>query len=430
VSNNAVPNNAVPNNAVPNNAIPNSPNNAVPGQAGAPSPGEKIAAELRRSPIYVDPSLAEALPRDRRARLMERMRRSPIPIFIVIVPLVRGGTWDDPDELITVVHDRFGRDGAYITMDEFDGGLTGRQFGGPEEQQRNTRYAVLTQFHQEEMRNATLADRLLRAVDLIVAGRGQAEYEAATADLGRGSGTRRGTGTGTAEDGFPVLPVALGGVAVAAVAGLVIWRARRGARVERAEHPLLLPRAVLDAAKRANEDELRDQAHHEVIAFGELLDESEIDTSRPEVTAAMTRALDAYQAAGKVLDAADGVPDLAGVLVLVDRGRDALASARSLAEGGGEIPPSPLCFFNPLHGDAHVSVDWRPIGQRDRLRVQACRACAKAVRAHRAPEFLTARAGERIVPYFEVEGTLWAETGYGQLRDDLVRRVLRGDLRR
>ena len=52
-----------------------------------PSPGQRIAAALRRSPIHVDPSLAEALPAPERARLLEKMRRSPIPIFIVIVPL-------------------------------------------------------------------------------------------------------------------------------------------------------------------------------------------------------------------------------------------------------------------------------------------------------------------------------------------------------
>jgi hypothetical protein len=148
---------------------------------------------------------------------------------------------------------------------------------------------------------------------------------------------------------------------------------------------VLLPRAVLATAQRANEDELREQAQHEVITFGELLDETDLDTSHAEVAAAMTRSLDSYQAAGKVLDAARGIPDLAGVLVLVDRGRDALASARSLAEGGKEIPPSPLCFFNPLHGDATLTIDWRPLGQRDRLHVQACRACSKAVRAHRIP---------------------------------------------
>ncbi|HEX2314118.1 MAG TPA: hypothetical protein VHJ17_10305, partial [Thermomonospora sp.] len=148
-------------------------------------------------------------------------------------------------------------------------------------------------------------------------------------------------------------------------------------------------------------------------------------SSRTRVRELMTRALDAYQAAGKVLDAADGVPDLAGVLVLVDQGRDALASARALAEGGREVPPVPLCFFNPLHGDATTKVTWRPLGRRERLRVQACRTCAAKVRDHRAPEILATRG----TPYLEA-GDLWAETGYGQLRSDLVQRVLHGAHRR
>ncbi len=401
----------------------------------APSPGEKIAAALRRSPIHLDPSLASAVPPAARSRLLARMRRSPIPIFIVIVPLVRGGTWNDAEQLSTVVHDRLREDGAYLTLGDYDGQLAARQFGGTEEQRRNTEYAARVPFFLDELRYATLADRLLRAVDLIAAGRGEAEYRAATAHLGRPSRTPGRSAPaarpGDGEGGPPVLPLTgAAGVALAAVAGLVVWRHRRGARVRRAADPMLLPRAVLAAAERANEDELREQAQREVIAFGELLDGTDVDTTRPEAAAAMTRALDAYQAAGKVVDAARDLPDLAGVLVLVDRGRDALASARSLAEGGREIPPSPLCFFNPLHGDATVTVDWRPIGQRDRLRVQACRACSKAVRSHRVPEVLTARAGKRPVPYFEVPDDVWAETGYGQLRDDLTHRVLRGDLHR
>jgi hypothetical protein len=217
---------------------------------------------------------------------------------------------------------------------------------------------------------------------------------------------------------------------VAALAGLAVWRWRRTGRVQTVTNPLLLSRTVLASAERADEDQLREQAAHEVVTFGELLDGTDIDVSRPEAHAAMTRALDAYQAAGKVVDAARGVPDLAGVLVLVDRGRDALASADALSAGRREIPPSPLCFFNPLHGDSTVTTGWRPVGQRSTLRVRTCAACAKAVRAHRTPEVLAARVDGRPVPYFEVEGDVWAETGYGQLRDDLVHRILRGDLRR
>ncbi len=100
-----------------------------------------------------------------------------------------------------------------------------------------------------------------------------------------------------------------------------------------------------------------------------------------------------------------------------------------MAKGRPEIPPSPLCFFNPLHGDAAAKIDWRPIGSRRRLRVHACRACARAARAKETPDILMDRRDGRDVPYFEADPaqSVWAETGYGQLRDDLIHRVLRGD---
>ncbi|MEU6034742.1 hypothetical protein ABZ801_04985 [Actinomadura sp. NPDC047616] len=397
---------------------------------------------MRRSPIYVDPSLASALPKGRRQALLARMRRSPIRVHVVLVPLVKGGTWEDPDQLLTVVHDRLGRDGAYLSLDDFQDQLAARQWGGTPEQQENTRYAAQVPFFLDEMKDAPLADRLIRAVDLIAAGRGKAEYDAATAHLGRprpsagrgggpvGSDSSSGRG---GDDGGGTVPLVLGaaGLGVAAVAGLAVWRWRRTGRVP-APSSHRLPRTVLATALRANEEELREQAAREVVAFGELLDRTDVDASAPRVRALMTEALDAYQAAGKVLDAARGLPDLAGVLVLVDRGLDALASAQSLADGGRETPGSPLCFFNPLHGDSAVTVNWRPLGSRERLRVKACHDCAKAVRARRTPQMLLDRVDGRAVPYYEVDAddSLWARTGYGQLRDDLVQRVLRGDLHR
>ncbi|MFC7733386.1 hypothetical protein [Actinomadura keratinilytica] len=161
------------------------------------------------------------------------MRRSPVPVYVVLVPLVKGGTWEDPDQLLTVVHDRLGRDGAYLSLDDFQDQLAARQWGGTREQQQNTRYAAQVPFFLDEMKDAPLADRLIRAVDLIAAGRGKAEYEAATAHLGR---TRSSTGSGKSDDGGGVpLPAVLGaaGLGAAAVAGLAVWRWRRTGRVPR-----------------------------------------------------------------------------------------------------------------------------------------------------------------------------------------------------
>jgi len=398
-----------------------------------PSPGKKIATALRRSPVYTDPSLESALSGSRRATLLARIEAAPLPIFVVLVPMIKGGTWEDLDEMLTVVHDWLDRDGLYIGLSSHGDYLDGRRWGGTYEERQDSEYAVRTPFFLPEFKETVLADRLIKAVELVTAGGGRAAYEKATEHLGsrsRSSSPRTETvPERRAEDPSSALPLTAGALGAAAVAGLAVWRWRRSARVLRERRPLLLPREVLTAAGKADRAELRGRAEHEVVAFGELLEGVDLGSDASGVHDLMTLALDAYQAAAKTLDSAAGVPDLAGALVLVDRGRDALDSARSLAAGRREAPPSPLCFFNPLHGDAAAgTVTWRELGSRDGLRVRACHACAKAVRDHRLPEYLPDEVDGKAVPYYAAP-TLWARTGYGQFGDDLVHRVLRGDLR-
>lgn len=393
-----------------------------------PSPGERLAAALRRSPVYVDPSLASALPQADRDRLIAKFRKLPVPVFVVLVPLVKGGTWSDDDQLATVVHAKLGRDGVYITFSDIGDDLRAKEFGGDHQ----ARYAAWAVSFDRAYDDASVADRLNRIADLMLSGDAKKEYDRQSALIQKRANQRRSEqGLRTDQDDSSALPFALGGAGIAAagVAGLLLWRRRRMASVRRDDSALLLPRTVFSTAKRAGEDQLREQASHEVIAFGELLDTTDVRVSGERTGELMTRALDAYQAAGKTLDRARGVPDLAGVLVLVDQGRDALASARAVAAGKPEIPPSPLCFFNPLHGDAGSRIDWRPIGSRRRLRVHACRDCARAARAKETPDILMDRRDGRDVPYFEADPSksVWAETGYGHLREDLVPRILRGD---
>ncbi|GAA4392512.1 hypothetical protein GCM10023088_70730 [Actinomadura verrucosospora] len=352
----------------------------------------------------------------------------------MLVPIVKGGTWTDGEQLATVVHDRLGRDGIFITFDDDSQDLRAREWGGDHRADRAAWAVAL----DRAMDDAPLAARLSRVADLIVSGTGQQEYDRVSAEIDKRYRARHGTAPGErgadgneADGGGLALPLGAGAAAAAAagVAGFLLWRRRRMASVRREGEGLLMPRTVFATAHRATEDQLREQASREVIAFGELLDDSTVPTSGERARALVARALDAYQAAGKTLDAARGVPDLAGVLVLLDQGRDALASAQAVAKGRSEIPPVPLCFFNPLHGDATSELDWRPVGSRRRLSVRTCRACARAARDKRAPEVLTDRRDGREVPYYEADpsGSVWAETGYGQLRDDLIERVLRGD---
>ncbi len=167
--------------------------------------------------------------------------------------------------------------------------------------------------------------------------------------------------------------------------------------------------AVFAVAADADVERVRRQAQEAVIAFGEELEGS-------AASGDLDRALDAYQAATMPLDAATSLADLAGVLVLVNLGR------------GGP----PLCFFNPLHGPSARPVTWRLIGTREQLRVPACTGCQHAVSRYRPPEVLPDTVGKKHVPYLEVdpERSVWAATGYGVFTDDLVDRILRGDLHR
>jgi hypothetical protein len=163
--------------------------------------------------------------------------------------------------------------------------------------------------------------------------------------------------------------------------------------------------AVFELAYTAGTERIRRQAQEAVIAFGE-----ELRDAPPSGDA-----LDAYQAAAMVLDAATSLADLAGVLVLVNIGR------------GGR----PLCLFNPLHGPSAGQVTWRLLGTREQLQVPACGACEQAISRHRPPEVLPDTVNKKRVPYLDVDPgkSVWAATGFGVFSDDLVERILRGDLR-
>lgn len=187
-------------------------------------------------------------------------------------------------------------------------------------------------------------------------------------------------------------------VAAVSTAMLPAWFSRRAAD----RRPAVFALAAVGDSERA-----RRQAQEAVIAFGEELENAPPDDD-------LDHALDAYQAASMALDCATSLADLAGVLVVVNLGR--------------RRPP--LCFFNPLHGASVRQVTWRLIGTRDQLHVPACTACIQAVSRRRPPEVVADMVHGRRVPYLEVDAALsvWAATGYGIIADDLVARILRGDL--
>ncbi|WP_239965188.1 hypothetical protein [Streptomyces sp. CBG9] len=223
---------------------------------------------------------------------------------------------------------------------------------------------------------------------------------------------------------------------VGAAIGSVYVRRHPGER--RAE-----PRTVFTTAEEAAFVRMRARAAELLPELGLLIAEAPV--ALPGGTPGMERALDAYAAAGTVLDGARDLADLAGVVALVEEGTAPIRAAMNAARprrrrllSRRPVPAQPhtplTCFFNPFHGLATAGeASWRMLGRRDLLTVAVCAECAAALAARRTPQSLTVRHEGRLVPYYEVppEQSLWAATGYGSLTGGpLAPLVNRGDFRR
>ncbi|GHH58205.1 hypothetical protein FHS35_007251 [Streptomyces umbrinus] len=384
-------------------------------EAKAPSPGERIASALRSSPVYVDPVYEKSVPPARQDQLARRIARTGLPIKVVLTPLIKGDSFNgDSAVLAEVVHDRLAqRDLVLITTDgEFTDSLNGYEWPGDAHQARD---AVAAVGFLDEMEEAGPAERTAKAIELVEQGDGTKAYEEATSDLDSGSGSgptsKSPSDNSTSQWRWPTL-IAIPALAAAAALGLLLFVRRRSrhSRRSRRGSSFMYPHTVFAAARAADEAEVRRRAEAEVLDLGEAVRSTDPSDSSNSPASGLQRALDAYAAAGTVLDTSRGLPDLAGVLALTAEGRDALDAVSA---------PLPLCFFNPLHGRAADRLDWRALGRRDSLRVAACPTCAEAVRLRRAPEVLTDTAEDgRRVPYFEVSNSFWATTGYGSLLAD------------
>jgi hypothetical protein len=378
------------------------------GTAGAadgdtPSAGQRIANALRTSPVYVDEAYAEAVPPSRQRQLADRIRRTGLPIKVVLTPLTKGDAFDgDSDLLAGTVRDRLPerRDLVLITSDgDFPDSLQGYEWPGDTHQARR---AVAAAGFLDEMRDAGLADLTAKAVDLVAEGKGEQRYEEAMRDLGGSARpTQSGSDSGSGSDSDSGMTGWWLFIAVPALALTAL--ATRTALLRSRRPSPAVPHVVFATARAADEARVRRRAEAEVLALGEATQAADV-----AATPGLQQALDAYAAAGTVLDKARGLPDLAGALALAQEGRDALTGS----------PGLPLCFFNPLHGRAALRTGWRPLGRRDRLDVAVCQECADALRNRRAPEVLpdTDEDGRRV-PYFEVPAgrSAWAASGYGSL---------------
>ena len=160
-----------------------------------------------------------------------------------------------------------------------------------------------------------------------------------------------------------------------------------------------LPARVFALAREASRDDLAERADAALIELSALIDAA-------PASRGTQRALDAYEAAERVLRRADpDLPDLVGALVCVDLGRDAL--------GDGPTPPPP-CTYDPRHGAA----SGRPVTVKG-AELRLCSACRSDVRSGRPADVLRDGSGR---PYFEGDSP-WSASGYGAWADP-IRAVL------
>lgn len=388
---------------------------AVPTAHADLSPASAIATELRQRPVYVDPSLRSLLDENAQEALEERITATGEPLYVLVVPLARGDTWNgEAAQFVGAVRDRMGGSGSYIALENSDLWLYGEESGSGS----NTFYAALAVNSDPELRNASLKQRLERAVELVGSGAAQEEYSRIDAERGPLS---------------PASPLGgnrlvLVGSALAAV-GLVLAVVFLGVRARRSRTPLRAPaHSVFDSIDSAGQDMLRKRLQNRLSETGERLAAFPLADASATTGNTVQRALDAHLAAGKALDAATDLAGIAGALVLLDLADDAVARASS---SRSTDRPLRHCFFDPLHGTRTAKASWRGLGSRRTAAVWACGQCAEALRQRREPEVLpVVLDGGRRVAYYEIphRDSVWSATGYGTLRDDLVHRVLRGDL--
>lgn len=409
--------------------------------AGQDVPGSQIAADLRKSPLYVDPSLSSAFPSSARESILAAISHAPAPVFVLAVPLVSGSQWSSSEQLADVVQDELGQPGIYLTLDAIESNdidaytwpSDPQGLDAPPYHAADAAQAVdLTPYTQNP---PAVWQEFLQCVRLIDAGKAESAYQAAT-DPGPGGQAATPSSDGGAIAGATLAAFTVGGVAV-----IALVRRRRRRRRARSQASLLAPgtaadsayapSTVVDAARAATADELRTQAREQLLALGEFLEQPGLAgaaaaTPEPhsgQEEADLTRALDAYTAAGQVLDSASGIPDLAGVLVLTHMGRCAAEAALARQSGRPAPPLSLLCFFNPLHGEGTRQTRWRAQGGHQALDVDACDACADAIAQRKFPSVLADTSTGKDVPYYEAP-TTWAATGYGQFSTDLIERIL------
>lgn len=408
----------------------------------------QIAAGLQESPVYVGESAASWVDADQLASIAETIESAGVPVFIVLQP-PPGEGYRAGNDLLTRVHSATDQEGLYIGVgrtsprdvepndpytDQLEVRVVAQEWVVPGEPGPLDGAAddieMFLSYGADPETGApfALGDGLEEVVDLLAAGDVRTLDQQGYAGLSARNDANRAeheAGREAArEDGALAVALGIGGAVVAAVVLAAVaarWRRSRaaGRGAPRPRRTFALPDAVLTRVREAEAAELRRRARTALLALGERIESTDLRAG--DATDAWQAALDHYEAAGRLVpddDSTPGVLDAVGAIVLVDRGEQALAAARSRRRTWSWTTP---CFLNPLHEKGQRG---QPLSHGD-LRVDApvCSACRRDLKAGRRPDILDVTVDGAAEHYFETDAEPWASTGFGALDDDLLTRL-------
>lgn len=387
---------------------------AVPASA-AQTPAERareIATALTKDPLYIDPAYASGLPESLRADVRTKGKALPYPVYTIVLPLTPSDVFEGKESnVLTLVTDALRKPGLYVVVDgsqRFPWTETKDVPQLPDEQLRNARDHALKDTGYDAGPTETIA----RMYELL-AGPALPRVE-------RPQNPARRPGDVVRSDGFPVVTVVVAALAILVLLGLIIGLRRRG-NGSGSRKTFTIPPHVAATVAAERRRRLTKETTAELTQLGSDL--AALPTVAGEGLRHQQVALDAHDAAGRVLDASRDLVDVVGAMVLLDQGRREYNIARALAAGRKPEEVQPLCAFNPLHGRASGQPT-RVESDGSTVTLPLCAQCRKALKHKSAPASLPGDDG----PYWHGDD-LWARTFFGALGDDLPAAVSRGEHR-
>ncbi|GAA1714383.1 hypothetical protein GCM10009745_73340 [Kribbella yunnanensis] len=396
----------------------------TPAQAGTTqTPAERareIATALEKDRLYVDPAYQAALPESMRADVRAKTKALGYPVYSIVLPLTPSDAFQGKESnVLTLVIDALDRPGLYVVID-----------GGS----RFPWYQVheLSQLDDDQVRpyrQRALADTGYDAGPTEVLAR---MYELLASPVlppvkptESDGGGRDADADSAGPSGVKVALFIVLGTAVLVGLSLVIDRARRGGprrpRRPRREKSFSIPPHVAATVAAEQRRQLTRETALELTTLGSKL--AALPSAHGLGLSHQQAALDARQAAEKVLDSSEDLVDVVGAMVLLDKARREYDAAVAVAADRPIDAVPELCAFNPLHG--------RSSGRKTQVKsdgatltLPLCADCRRALERGQAPSSLPGADG----PYWHGDD-LWARTFFGAIGDDLAGAVSRGDHR-